>query len=40
MRKFPASLTDGRRIDQWHDLFDLVDHCPVEQGFIAVLQSG
>ena len=38
MRKFLTSLTHGRRVNQRHNFFDIINHHTVEEFFIPVLE--
>ena len=38
--ELPAGLTDGRRVDDRRELFEMVGQEPVEERLVAVLQRG
>ncbi|EKD37601.1 MAG: hypothetical protein ACD_75C01072G0003 [uncultured bacterium] len=39
MTVLETGQANGRRVDDRHQFFDVVDHKPVEERFIAVLQT-
>ena len=40
VRKLPARLAHRGRVDQRHDLVEVIDHRAIEQAFVALLQRG
>lgn len=39
MAKLQAGLPDGGRVNDGHQLLDIIEQYPVEEGFVAILQS-